>query len=479
MPKNNLLTFPRLILAGLKGGSGKTIVSLALCRLFSDRGIKIKPFKKGPDYIDARWLSAAAGSSATNLDPFLFSSSKVKSLFWSFAHDYELAVIEGNRGLFDGKDLEGSFSTAELSRMLKCPVVLVMDCTKVTRTAAALVMGCRMFEKDLNLAGVILNQTAGSRHRTITRQAVEKYTDVPVLGALPRLKQNPIPERHMGLVSDDDFHREQDIFQVICRHVSENADLSRILETARSAPDSKDSHSQVFRAPAAVVNTRPTIGVIRDKALWFYYLENLEALKRSGAELVDLSLISRQKWPEIHGLYLGGGFPETMARALDENILLKEKLFRLAEMGMPVYAECGGFMYLAQSLEYEDRCFAMAGILPVRTRLYPRPQGHGYVQARVVRKNPFFPVGDVIFGHEFHYSRCLELPEGLNFCFQLDRGVGIDHGLDGISFRNVLAGYTHIHALGAENWAQNFVRAASIYQDALSGSSRSCPDIVC
>lgn len=473
------IDFPRITLAGLKGGSGKTIVSLALCSLFCQKGLKVKPFKKGPDYIDAKWLSLAAGCSASNLDPFLFPTHKVKSLFWSFANRHDLALVEGNRGLFDGKDIEGSYSTSELSRILKTPVILVVDCTKVTRTVAAMVLGCKHFEKDLNLAGVILNQTAGVRHRNITRQSIEKYTDIPVLGALPKLRENPIPERHMGLVSDHEHKDHDQIFSRLREIVSDNTDVEKILDIARKAPPGNEELSPVFSGPAGSVDDSPVIGVVRDKALWFYYQENLDALKSQGATLVELSLLNREAWPEIHGLYLGGGFPETMARALDENILLKEKLRRLSMDGLPIYAECGGFMYLAESLEYEDRCFSMAGIFPIRTRLFKKPQGHGYVKAEVVRKNPFFPLGAKIAGHEFHYSKCVPVPEDTSFCFSLSRGVGMSMGFDGLGFRNVLAGYTHIHAFGAGGWAANFVRAAIIYKNVCSAGSGPCPDIVC
>jgi cobyrinic acid a,c-diamide synthase len=473
------IDFPRITLAGLKGGSGKTIVSLALCRLFSQKGLKVKPFKKGPDYIDAKWLSLAAGNSASNLDPFLFPTQIVKSLFWSFSQQYDIALIEGNRGLFDGKDIHGSYSTAELSRILETPVILVIDCTKVTRTVAAIVLGCKYFEKDLNIAGVILNQTAGNRHRTITRQSIEKYTDIPVLGALPKLGENPIPERHMGLISDQEYEGSDDLFSRLTEVVSQNVDLDAIIDIARSAPPCREIFPQIFSGQAVTGSNAPVIGVVRDKALWFYYQENLDALKNQGATIVDLSLLSREQWPEIHGLYLGGGFPETMARTLDENILLKDKLRKLSMDGLPVYAECGGFMYLAESLEYEDRCYSMAGILPVRTKLFKKPQGHGYVSAEVIRKNPFFPIGAKITGHEFHYSKCIPVPENSSFCFSLTRGVGMSMGFDGLCFRNVLAGYTHIHAFGAEDWAANFVRAAGIYRDVRASGLDYCPDIVC
>ncbi|MFP4167609.1 MAG: cobyrinate a,c-diamide synthase [Desulfonatronovibrionaceae bacterium] len=470
------MNFPRLVLAGLKGGSGKTIISLSLCRAWHDQKLKVKPFKKGPDYIDAKWLSLAAGHKASNLDPFLFPSSRVLDLFWSFACSSDVAVVEGNRGLFDGKDVQGTFSTAELARLLKAPVVLVLDCTKSTRTMAALVHGCKTFEPDLTLAGVILNQTAGKRHKDIVRRSIETHTQVPVLGELPKIRENLIPERHMGLISDQEFRATQEIFAFLSSVGRDCLDLERIMQVARSAPPGEGpAPSTGF---SIVRQSGPVIGVVRDAALWFYYQENIDALRRAGASVVELSLLEKKPWPEIHGLYLGGGFPETLGTGLSENHGLKTAMAALVRHGLPVYAECGGFMYLGRYLTYAGQTFPMAGILPVETSVSKKPQGHGYVEGTIVRENPFFPVDSWVCGHEFHYSSCRlasDLP--FEFALKLERGVGINGSMDGLIHKNVLAGYTHIHALGHECWAPNFVRAAGKFKECRE-NARSCPDVI-
>lgn len=469
------VNYPRLVLAGLKGGSGKTIAALSLCRAWHDQKIKVKPFKKGPDYIDAKWLSLAAGQEASNLDPFLFPSPRVRDLFWSYADLCDVAVIEGNRGLFDGKDVQGTFSTSELARLLKTPVVLVLDCTKSTRTMAALVHGCTTFEPDLHVAGAILNQTAGNRHRGIVRRSIETYTDVPVLGEFPKIRENLIPERHMGLISDQEFDQTNNIFSFLSKLGTDCLDLDRLMQVARKAPTGSEPESLPAFSPGP--DSGVVIGYVRDAALWFYYRENIQALRRAGASVVELSLLEKKPWPEIHGLYLGGGFPETLGMGLSENHGLKTSLSGLIRQGLPVYAECGGFMYLGQRLNYAGQTFPLLGVLPVETDVSKKPQGHGYVQGKIIRKNPFFSLNSQVCGHEFHYSSCQPTgEENLNFALSLSRGVGISQSMDCMLFRNVMAGYTHIHALGHDEWAENFVRAASLFKKCRENGEE-CPDI--
>lgn len=457
---------PRLLVAGLSGGSGKTIVSLGLCQALSGRGLAVRPFKKGPDYIDAVWLGLAAGAPAANLDPFLFPRERIAPLFAARMAGYDLGIIEGNRGLFDGKDTEGTCSTAELGRVLSAPVVLVIDCTKMTRTVAALVQGCRNFEPGVNLAGVVLNRTAGERHRSVLRAAVEAYTDVPVLGMLPKIGENPIPERHMGLISNREYAGQEAILEGLGALAREWMDLDRVLDAARSAPDLAAGPLKWPGPPAGVDPARPPrIGYVRDAALWFYYPENLEALERAGARLTELSLVSAEPWPEIHGLYLGGGFPETQALALAANSLVRERVRGLSLAGMPVYSECGGFMYLCRSLRLQDGEHAMAGVFDLSTELCARPQGLGYVEGRVLRENPFFTAGSTVRGHEFHYSRCARGPEPVDPVLSLSRGQGMLGGRDGLLSRGTYAAYTHIHALGVPEWAPNFVAAAAAWRD--------------
>ena len=465
---------PRLVITGLSGGSGKTLVSLGLVRAFSRRGLAVAPFKKGPDYIDAKWLSLAAGRPAINLDTYMVPPAQVLGRFVQAGQGFDLAVIEGNRGVFDGLDEHGSMSTAALARLLDAPVALTLDTTKMTRTAAAIVAGIANFEPDLNLAGVVCNRTAGPRHQDILRRSMARSTGVPVLGTLPKLAANPIPERHMGLMSDQEMDFTVDsALEQLADLMEEHLDLDAVLAMARAA-----SPVLVGEAPAwpqQVTGRQPVIGVVRDAALWFYYPENLEALERAGARLEFVSALSAQPWPELHGLYVGGGFPETHAPQLAANTAIRQHIRELAASGLPIYAECGGLMYLAQALEQAATADEaggasqpMAGVLPIRTRLCKRPQGLGYVEAKVVADNPFHPLGTHLKGHEFHYSRCVDtLPEGSVTALGLSRGSGMAQGRDGLlagPHNNVFAAYSHLHALGAPHWAPNFVRAAAEYQ---------------
>ncbi|MFA6811051.1 MAG: cobyrinate a,c-diamide synthase [Desulfoplanes sp.] len=468
--------YPRLVLAGLSGGSGKTIVSLGICRAAVDAGLKVRPFKKGPDYIDAHWLSLAARASTSNLDPFLFSSERILSLFQMRMKAYDVAVIEGNRGLFDGKDVDGSCSTAELARVLRAPVVLIVNCTKVTRTMAAIVMGCQMFEKDLDLQGVILNRTAGTRHENILRDSIEKYTDLKVFGSLPKLLHNPIPERHMGLISDQEFEQTEQAFADLSQFVRDNLDMQALFETADSAYTFSCPPQQIF--PQANISTDSvTIGYVNDAALCFYYPENLEALRAAGARLVELSLLHQDDWPAIDGLYLGGGFPETQAHRLAENNVIRERVLTLSKNGLPIYAECGGFMYLCRDLIYDGVTYPMAGVFPVVTTFFPKPQGLGYVQGTVQSKNPFYAQGTCIHGHEFHYSCSGSSNKTVLLCLKLDRGQGVCEHMDFLLSNNTLAGYTHMHALSHPEWALHFVSAALRYKHSQQTEISPCPDI--
>ncbi|CCO22405.1 cobyrinate a,c-diamide synthase [Maridesulfovibrio hydrothermalis] len=461
---------PRIVLAGLSGGTGKTIVTLGLCRAFKNMGRAVKPFKKGPDYIDARWLGLASGLYATNLDPFLMSNDKLKALFLEKGQGADISIVEGNRGLFDGKDVDGSCSTAELARIIKAPVILTIDCTKMTRTVAAIVAGCKAFEDGFDLAGVILNRTAGERHRNILRNSIEAYTDIPVLGMLPKLKENPIPERHMGLVSNTEYDAVDHSLDTLGKMAQDCIDLDTVFGIATAAETDLVADNSAWDGIELVSEEKPVIGVVRDEALWFYYEENLEALRKAGAEVREVSLFAAEPWPEIDGLYLGGGFPETLAKEISENVSIRKHVHDLAQSGLPVFAECGGFMYLGRDVEYKGQIYPMSGVLSLSTRLCPRPQGLGYTSGKIVHENVFFPVGTDVIGHEFHYSLCVKNEEDdPKYALDMDRGRGMADGHDGLLSNNVYAGYNHIHALGVPCWAGNFVRAAERFKRGKTG----------
>jgi len=453
---------PRLIIAGLSGGAGKTTVSLGIARAWSRAGHTVVPFKKGPDYIDAAWLGLAARNTASNLDPFLMPEDSLRALFWNKAIHADICCIEGNRGLFDGKDLEGSCSTAALARLLKTPIILVMDCTKMTRTAAAIVCGCMQFEKGVPLAGVICNRVAGERHRSMLRQCIEHYAKIPVIGMLPKAA-TAISERHMGLVSSHEQQDHEALLENLADVVEKNCNMDLLWKAANKAPDEPKARNLAAALwPADQATPATPVGVVKDPSFWFYYEENIEALRRAGARIIEISLLEDAEWPDISGLYIGGGFPELHAETLARNSRVRQRVRQLVEMGMPVYAECGGFMYLCESILNQGQSLPMAGVFPVTIELMPRPQGLGYVQASVDQDSPYFSKGATLPGHEFHYSRA-HAADGaeLTFSLKLDRGEGILAGLDGLLHKQTFASYTHIHALGVPQWAHNFVAAAS------------------
>ncbi len=467
--------YPRLVIAGLKGGSGKTTVSLGLISAWRERGLSIVPYKKGPDYIDAGWLSSAAGRPCYNLDPFLISKEKILYSFQGHFGNADCAVIEGNRGLYDGLDSAGTYSTAELAKMLKAPVVLVLDCTKMTRTAAAVLLGIQKFDRKVDIKGVVLNQIAGARHEKIIRETIEKYCRVPVLGAVPKLKENLLSERHMGLTP---FQEHTEVEEALSRAgdiARQYIDLDSILEIAHGAVPIKTGPGDRRAGSSRMKKTGPQpptpdpivrIGIIRDSAFQFYYPENFEELEKRGAELVEISAMEERELPDIDALYIGGGFPETNAIALAKNTAFKKSLRNAVEGGLPVYAECGGLMYLGKALLLENKTYPMSGIFPLTFCLEKKPQAHGYTVVEISAENPFYTQGTVLKGHEFHYSRVIdrEMKDGTHFSFLMKRGQGIIDKMDGLCYKNVLATYTHLHALGSPEWADGLVRQAYLYK---------------
>jgi cobyrinic acid a,c-diamide synthase len=455
---------PRLVIAGLSGDSGKTIVSLSLLAGFRQKAFSLSVFKKGPDYIDAAWLTRAAGSECHNLDTFMSPAEVVLRRFLVEASDSDLAIVEGNRGLYDGKDVDGSHSTAELAKLLQSPVVLVVDCTKTTRTVAALVKGCIDFDPDVRVIGVILNKIGGQRHQSVVRDAVEKYCGVPVLGVIPKIKQDAllIPGRHLGLIPPTEFAQESDFENGLAEVAKAHLDMDRILEAARTAPALEMTQSK----KQVAAENHIKIGYFRDEVFTFYYPENLEALRQSGAELVPVSSLDSKSLPKVDGLYIGGGFPETFAERLVNNKSLLKSVKDAAESDLPIYAECGGLIYLSRSLKWRDKTYKFANVFPLDLELTARPAGHGYTQLIADRPNPFFEVGQEIRGHEFHYSGPIDgQPDDAshNCCLSVKTGVGVRNSRDGLLYKSTVACYTHIHADGVPGWSQAFVEAAHRY----------------
>ncbi|MCK5192717.1 MAG: cobyrinate a,c-diamide synthase, partial [Desulfobulbaceae bacterium] len=338
--------------------------------------------KKGPDYIDAGWLALAAGRPCHNLDTFLVEKDQILQSFFLHSIKGDIAVIEGNRGLYDGIDIKGSTSTAELAKLLQTPVILCIDCTKSTRTMAAAVLGCMKFDPDVNIKGVILNRIAGPRHEKVLRKNIEHYCDIPVLGALPKLDWQNFPERHMGLLPTPEHGWAKDSIEAASQLAERYLDLEALVAVADDAgtlPISAELRESIQRprfsgisallqqasiSPAEAESTlhpdqhiRPRIGIIKDSAFQFYYPENIKALEAAGAETIFISPLVNDNIPPVDALYIGGGFPETHARQLAENVTFRQQLKALAQKGLPIYAECGGLMYLGEELILDEKSF--------------------------------------------------------------------------------------------------------------------------
>jgi len=445
-----------VIVAGLAGDTGKTLVTVGLARALTRRGRQVAPFKNGPDFIDPAWLGAAAGAPGRNLDTYLMSPAAIAGSIERAARVADLALVEGKRGLFDGADAQGSHSTAQLAKLIGAPVVLVVNAAKVTRTVAALVLGCRVLDPELELDGVILNRVGTVRQENMIRRALAANTGVPVLGAIPPLEKQPLPSRHLGLVCAAEHPQREAALEALGEAVATYVDLDAVCALA----------SEATGMPAAVAPELPPggarrarIGVLRDAAFSFYYPENLEALEAAGAALVDVSPLADRELPAVDALYAGGGFPEEHAAALAANEPLRAALRAAIAAGLPVWAECGGLMYLARTLVRDGREYPMVGALPIVVEHAPRPQGHGYMAAVVDRANPFIPVGTRLLGHEFHYSRIVG-SFGRDTALAVERGTGLGGRRDGLIVGNVVATYMHLHALGTPEWAAGIVRAA-------------------
>ncbi len=464
--------FPRIFIAGVRGGSGKTTVTLAIISILKKLGLNVITFKKGPDYIDSGWLNLFSNNPCYNLDTFMMPKDKIIHSFISRAKG-KVAVIEGNRGLFDGLDAEGSVSSAELAKLLKSPIILVVDCTKITRSVAALINGFLNFDRELEIKGVVLNQIANARHEKIIKDSIKKYCSIQIVGAIPRFKNLKMPERHMGLLPYQEHERIEEAKEFI-QKASEYLEEDKILQIVKNAP-TLEYNPQNKEIPP--IGKGLKIGIIRDKVFQFYYEENLEELKKHGAYLVFINSLEDKKLPEIDALYIGGGFPETNVKYLSNNMELMREIKDQADKGLPIYAECGGFMYLCKSLATEEGEFPMVDIFPFRLKMFRKPQAHGYVIAKIIQNNPFYTLGTELRGHEFHYSKVinheefshylhnsmLEMPN--NFTFKMLRGEGIMESLDGVVYKNTLGTYVHIHALGTEEWITGMLKKARQYKE--------------
>ena len=444
---------PYVYLSAAHKSSGKTTLTLGLARALKNRGRRVQVFKKGPDYIDPIWHAQASGLPCYNLDFRLMQRDEIDSLFARHAGQADIGLIEGNKGLYDGMDLEGSDSNAALAKQLDAPVVLVLDCQGTTRGVAPLLMGYRAFDPEVKLAGVILNKVAGPRHEDKLRSSIERYTDLKIIGSLPRQRELEIVERHLGLIPGNEAHEAEAKIEAIAERVAAHVDLAAFEQIARQAP--------ALATPSAMPCSTATplrIGIVRDRAFGFYYQEDLDALAAENVELVAIDALRDAALPDVAGLIVGGGFPEVFLDQLAANASLRTDIKRAAEAGLPIYAECGGLMYLAQAIRWQGRSAEMVGLLPGVAVMGERPVGRGYAEVRSTGQGPFAPaVGRLVPAHEFHYSHLEDVTPGPIYAYDVTRGHGIDGRHDGIVHKNVLASYCHFRGAGPNGWIKRFV----------------------
>lgn len=446
---------PRLLVSAAHKSSGKTTVALGLAAAFAARGTVVQPFKKGPDYIDPMWLARAAGRPCWNLDPQLMADDQIGALFARRADGAGLSLVEGNHGLYDGLALDGSTSNAALAHRLQAPVLLVLDVRGTTRGVAPLLLGYQAFDRGLRFAGVILNRVGGARHEARLRAVIERYTDLPVLGAIHEQPALALTERHLGLMPASEQADAGERIATIRDAVAAAVDLDRVLAAAQGAP----SLVAPPEPPAPTFSGRRVrIAIARDRAFGFYYPDDLEALQAAGAELHFFDTLTDTRLPAADGLFIGGGFPETQMDLLSANAPLRVALRQAIEGGLPAYAECGGLMVLSRSISWQGRCLPMVGAIPADAVMQPRPVGRGYVRLRETPAMPWPGGSDApVDAHEFHHSSLANLDPALPFAYRMERGHGIDGRHDGLVVHRLLASYTHRRSVGRDGWAARFV----------------------
>ena len=470
-----------LFISAAHKSSGKTTITIGLLSALKNKGLNVQPFKKGPDYIDPLWHGSAAGKPCYTLDFNTMTRDEILQLVSRKLTSCDISLIEGNKGLYDGLDLDGSNSNAAISKLVDAPVILVLDTRGMTRGIAPLILGYQAFDPGINIAGVILNQLGGSRHESKLRAVIEHYTDVSVLGAVHKDKRLEIVERHLGLMPSNEDGEAQKKITDIGSIISSQVDLDKIIDISHL-----HSPKHLKSAIKTIPNTQPIVAQVRlayinDNAFGFYYPGDLEALEAAGAELIAVnSLVDKQLPENIDGLFIGGGFPEERQIELHANHSFRQSVNDAIENGLPTYAECGGLMFLCRSLIWNEQQYDMVGIIPADAKMEETPQGRGLIRYSETALMPWpadpLKTGlkpenshlsstddslvstDIISAHEFHYSHLVNITEPLNYAYKIHRGSGIDGQHDGIVYKNLLACYAHLQDTSQNHWAKRFIQ---------------------
>lgn len=458
----------RLVIAGVRSGVGKTTITAGLIAALARRGLVVQPFKTGPDYIDPTYHTLAAGRPCRNLDSWMVPPERVRALFGHVAADAELAVVEGVMGIYDGFSYESEEgSTAQVAKLLESPVVLLIDAGKMARSAGAVALGYQQFDRDLPLAGFIVNQVGSDNHGRGVATAIQQATGLPVLGWLTRDSELEIPERHLGLVPTAEPGRWQAFIEAAASRVEQGLDVDRLLAIARQAgPLLKPDLPELLGLSRPEGAARPVIAVARDEAFNFTYEDNLDLLRTAGAELAFFSPLHDSSLPDrAAAIILSGGFPELYAGQLAANPSIQAALREAHRQNVPIYAECGGLMYLTEAItDLEGHVYPMVGLLPGRSVMSRRRLTLGYRLAQAVSDSWLLPAGETVRGHEFHYSTWEDRPADLPPAYQLlPRSGQGEPRQEGANLGSLWASYVHLHFWGKPELARRFV-------DGLTGS---------
>ncbi len=454
----------RILISAAHKSSGKTTLTLGLCAALHARGLIVQPYKKGPDYIDPMWLSRASERDCHNLDFQTMSNEEILATVSLYSQNADISLIEGNKGLFDGVALDGSNSNAAVAELTKSPVVLVIDTQGMTRGIAPLLLGYQAFNKKVNIAGVILNKVGGPRHEQKLRDVIKQYTDIAVVGAVPRLKELNITERHLGLIPSNETTNTDEVISKIASIVENHVDLDLLLKIASSATALPESTYKITTKEKPVTLK---IGIARDAAFGFYYPGDLNAFRAEGVELVEFDTLNDTTLPDVDALFIGGGFPESWMKELEANTHLRQQIKEAIDSGLPAYAECGGLMYLSKSISWQGKQAQMVGAIAADIEMNERPQGRGYVSLRRTKDTLWTNTqalsnteNNDIPAHEFHYS-CFKNHEYIDskvkYAYEMKRGNGITGIHDGLIYKNLLANYAHLRDTSRYHWVSDFV----------------------
>jgi cobyrinic acid a,c-diamide synthase len=457
------MNLPRITIAGPYSGAGKTSVSVGLMGALKRRGLKVQAFKIGPDYIDPSHHSIMLNRPSRNLDAWMVHPNGILEIFQRATQDVDIAVIEGVMGLFDGFDESNeNGSTAHIAKLLKSPVILVINVHGMAKSVAPIALGYEKYDRNVRLSGFILNEVGSKKHIDWCKKAINSVTKLPVIGALPRNKDIEMQERHLGLIPQRERAHPKPFLNLLTNFIEENVDVDRIIDIARSAEDLPKSSNKVY--PKHPYKKNLAVGVALDESFNFYYQDNLDILRAYGADIRFFDTIKDKEVPsDVSGLYIGGGFPEMLPERLGANTSMLKSIKKVAEDEMPIYAECGGLMYLTDSItDFENRSYKMVGLLNSRT-VMTRGLTLNYTLADVIVDNPLSKVNDLLKGHEFHYSKILEIPKDARFAYRMRIGMGIDGKHDAWLEHKALASYMHMHFAYQPKLVKNFLSACKDY----------------